>query len=50
MESGKKATVIFLNGLGSVGKTSIARELQTMLDDAYLHVGVDNFFFMMPEK
>ncbi|WP_202798025.1 phosphotransferase-like protein [Rickettsiella massiliensis] len=42
--------IIFLNGVGSVGKTSIAKNLQSILEEAYLHVGVDQFMAMMPEK
>lgn len=42
--------IIFLNGVGSVGKSSIARELQELLDEPFLHVGVDNFMYMFPEK
>lgn len=45
------AKIIFLNGVSSVGKTSIAKALQTiLLDDAFLHVGVDQFIDMLPEK
>ena len=42
------AKVIFLNGVGSVGKTSIAKELQTILAEPYLHVGIDHFIDMLP--
>lgn len=42
--------IIFLNDVGSVGKTSIAKMLQAILKQAYLHVGVDQFIEMMPEK
>lgn len=42
--------IIFLNGVGSVGKTSIAKALQSILETPYLHVGVDQFIDMMPEK
>lgn len=48
MES--KVKIIFLNGVGSVGKTSIAKELQSILEEAYLHVGIDQFIDMLPEK
>lgn len=41
--------IIFLNAVGSVGKTSIAKMLQAILDETYLHVGVDQFIEMMPE-
>nr|AIA18477.1 Chloramphenicol phosphotransferase-like protein [uncultured bacterium] len=45
-----QSKIIFLNGVGSVGKTSIAKMLQSLLDEAYLHVGVDQFIDMLPEK
>ncbi|MGB7995979.1 MAG: hypothetical protein WCF45_07595, partial [Photobacterium halotolerans] len=32
------------------GKSSIARELQHCLNDYYLHLGIDTFIAMMPEK
>jgi chloramphenicol 3-O phosphotransferase len=45
-----KSKIIFLNGVGSVGKTSIAKALQTILEEAYLHVSIDQFIDMLPEK
>ena len=42
--------IIFLNGVSSAGKSSIAKSLQSILDAAYLHVGIDQFIEMMPEK
>ncbi|MDO6708934.1 chloramphenicol phosphotransferase CPT family protein [Photobacterium sp. 1_MG-2023] len=42
--------MIFLNGPSSSGKSSIARELQSLLNAPYLHLGIDNFIAMMPEK
>lgn len=42
--------IIFLNGVGSVGKTSIAKELQSILNAPYLHVGIDSFLEMLPKK
>jgi chloramphenicol 3-O phosphotransferase len=46
----KMANIIFLNGVGSVGKTSIVKALQAALGDAYLHVGVDQFIDMLPPQ
>ena len=46
----KKPNIIFLNGVGSVGKTSIAQALQDILDEPYLHIGNDHFFEMLPKK
>ncbi len=42
--SAKKGTVIVLNGPSASGKTSLQKELQLILDDFYMRVGVDNFF------
>lgn len=42
--------VIILNGASSSGKSSIARELQSILPRNYLHIGIDTFISMMPEK
>ncbi|MGB7998277.1 MAG: AAA family ATPase, partial [Photobacterium halotolerans] len=42
--------LIFLNGPSSAGKSSIARELQHCLNDYYLHLGIDTYIAMMPEK
>jgi chloramphenicol 3-O phosphotransferase len=40
--------VIYLNGTSSAGKSSIARALQDMLNDLYLHVSLDVFMQMVP--
>jgi chloramphenicol 3-O phosphotransferase len=42
--------IIFLNGTSSSGKTSIAKVLQEMLDEPYLHFSGDNFLRMLPER
>lgn len=42
------ATIILLNGVGSAGKSSIARALQAMLSDPWLHVSMDGFLDMLP--
>ena len=39
-------TVILLNGASSSGKTSIARELLTLLDGTWFHMPVDAFHAM----
>jgi chloramphenicol 3-O phosphotransferase len=41
-------TVIVLNGASSSGKSSIARELQLVLPQPYLHVGVDSLIEALP--
>lgn len=43
-------TVIFLNGVSSSGKTSIAKILQQTLAAPYLHVQLDSFEAMLPER
>ena len=40
--------VIYLNGTSSAGKSSIARALQSRLDELYLHVQLDVFMQMVP--
>jgi chloramphenicol 3-O phosphotransferase len=44
------ATIILLNGVGSVGKSSIAKALQTITAEPFLHVEMDSFLNMMPER
>lgn len=39
---------IVLVGVSSVGTTAVAEELQAMLREPYLHVGLDHFFSMFP--
>ena len=42
--------IIYLNGASSSGKTSLSRELQEILSENYLHIGIDTLISMMPEK
>jgi chloramphenicol 3-O phosphotransferase len=42
--------VIILNGVGSVGKSSTARALQTITVEPFLHVTMDAFIHMLPAK
>lgn len=42
--------IIFLNGVSSSGKTSLARELQNVLDEPYFLISIDTFYDMIPEK
>lgn len=44
----KEATLIFLNGTPSAGKTSIALALQRVLGDPYLYFSADVFKPMLP--
>ena len=43
------ARVVVLNGVGSAGKSSIARALQTITTEPFLHVQMDTFMGMLPE-
>jgi len=40
--------IVLLNGVGSVGKSSIARALQTVTTEPFLHVQMDAFLDMLP--
>lgn len=42
--------IIYLNGASSAGKTSIARELQRMLEQPHLVLGIDTFIRMLPPR
>lgn len=46
----RRSTVVILDGVGSVGKSSIARALQAISRDALLHVQMDAFLDMLPER
>lgn len=46
----KNGKIIFLNGTSSSGKTTIAKELQQILEEPYLLVSIDNFISMLPQK
>ena len=45
----RTAQIILLNGVGSSGKSSIARELQKIAGKPFLHVQMDDFCAMLPE-
>jgi chloramphenicol 3-O phosphotransferase len=45
-----KPQVIILNGVGSVGKSSTAKALQAMASKPFLHVAMDAFLDMLPER
>jgi chloramphenicol 3-O phosphotransferase len=44
----RTARIVLLNGVGSAGKSSIAKALQAITRDAFLHVQMDAFFDMLP--
>lgn len=41
--------IVLLNGVGSAGKSSIAKALQAIASKPYLHVQMDAFLDMLPE-
>lgn len=43
------AKIILLNGAGSAGKSAIAKALQAMTAEPFLHVQMDAFLEMLPE-
>ena len=45
----RSAQIILLNGVGSSGKSSIAKELQKIAGKPFLHVQMDDFRAMLPE-
>jgi chloramphenicol 3-O phosphotransferase len=42
------ARIVLLNGVGSAGKSSLARALQAVTAEPFLHLQMDAFFEMMP--
>lgn len=44
------ATIIFLNGTSSSGKTSLLHQLQDDLPEPFLDMGIDRFIFMLPKR
>ncbi|MCL2772181.1 MAG: chloramphenicol phosphotransferase CPT family protein [Oscillospiraceae bacterium] len=47
MEKGK---IIFLNGVSSAGKTTLAKALQAKLPEPFFWIALDTFFDIVPEK
>lgn len=45
----RTARIVFLNGVGSAGKSAIAKALQAITTEPFLHVAMDAFFAMLPE-
>ena len=46
-----KGTIIILNGPAGIGKSKIQKELQDILPEAYLNLGIKKLFFeAIPEK
>ena len=44
-----RGKIVVLNGIGSVGKSSVARALQAIASQPMLHVQMDTFLDMLPE-
>jgi chloramphenicol 3-O phosphotransferase len=42
--------IIFLNGCSSVGKTTLAKEIQNLSKEKYLYIPIDTLFGAMPKK
>lgn len=42
------ARIVFLNGIGSAGKSSIAKALQKITAEPFLHIQMDAFLDMLP--
>lgn len=49
MMTESRGQIIILNGTSSSGKSSIAKELQSMLAGLTLHTGIDHFVQMLPD-
>lgn len=47
--SQQSGRIVVLNGIGSVGKSSVARALQAIASQPMLHVQMDAFLEMLPE-
>jgi chloramphenicol 3-O phosphotransferase len=45
----KVARIVFLNGVGSAGKSAIAKALQAIANEPFLHVAMDAFLEMLPK-
>ena len=46
----EKPKIVVLNGVSSVGKTSVAKAIQIRAKRAFLHVQMDNFLEMLPRR
>lgn len=42
--------IILLNGTSSSGKSTLAKALQTVLPEPYLHIGIDTMVFALPKR
>jgi len=44
------STIVLLNGISSAGKTSISKVLQQTMNEPFLHVSIDAFEDMLPDR
>lgn len=42
--------IIFLNGPSSAGKSTLAKELQKILEQPYIHLSIDDAYLSLPQK
>ncbi|GAB4211297.1 MAG: chloramphenicol phosphotransferase [Roseiflexaceae bacterium] len=42
--------IIVLNGTSSAGKSTLAKALQELLPEPYLHIGIDTVIFALPKR
>lgn len=50
MKAMKPGKLIIINGGSSAGKTSMSLEFQEIMDEPYFLLGIDMFWFSMPQK
>lgn len=46
----KPGNIILLNGSSSAGKTTLAKALQEIMEEPYLHTGIDHFLASVPQQ
>jgi chloramphenicol 3-O phosphotransferase len=46
----RQGNIIFLNGTSSSGKTVISKTLQEIMDEYYIHTGLDHYLERIPER
>jgi chloramphenicol 3-O phosphotransferase len=46
----RQGNIIFLNGTSSSGKTVISKALQVIMDEYYIHTGLDHYLERIPER
>jgi chloramphenicol 3-O phosphotransferase len=46
----RQGNIIFLNGTSSSGKTVISKALQEIMDEYYIHTGLDHYLERLPQR